>query len=96
MYQLDYLPIARQDMIEIVKYISHEFCNPTAADKLAHEMTEAADSLTQFPYSNAIHPTVRPLKREYRKLTVQNYIMFYWIDEKEKRITIARVSHRIK
>jgi len=93
MYQLDYLPIARQDMTETAKYISHELCNPTAADKLAHEMIEAADMLTNFPYANAIHSTVRPAKREYRRLIVQNYMMFYWIDEKEKRITIARVIY---
>jgi len=93
MYQLDYLPIAKQDMTEIARYISRELCNPSAADKLSHEMTEAAEGLTEFPYTNAIHRTIKPLKREYRKLIVQNYIMFYWINEKEKQITIARVIY---
>ena len=93
MYQIEYLPTARQDMMDIVRYISHELCNPTAAGNLADEMMEAADRLADFPYINAIHQTIKPLKNEYRKLIVRNYIMLYWIDEKEKRVTIARVIY---
>ena len=37
MYKLEYLPVARRDMIEIVRYISQELQNPTAADQLAME-----------------------------------------------------------
>ena len=93
MYQIAYLPTARQDMTNIARYISHELCNPTAAGNLADEMIEAADRLADFPYINAIHQTIKPLKNEYRKLIVRNYIMLYWIDEKEKRVTIARVIY---
>jgi len=93
MYQLTFLPIAQQDMTDIVRYISHELFNPTAADALADEMIESAERLCDFPYINTIHQTIKPLKHEYRKLLVKNYIMFYWVDEKEKLITIARVIY---
>jgi len=93
MYQLDYLPIAIEDMTEIIKYISRVFCNPTAAESLSSEMIKAADRIKVFPYSNSVHFTIKPLKREYRKLIVQNYIMLYWVDEKEKCVTIARVIY---
>ena len=93
MYQLEFLPIARQDMTDIARYISHELYNPTAAEKLADEMIDTAERLADFPHINAIHQTIRPLKYEYRRLVVKNYIMFYWIDEKEKRVTIARVIY---
>jgi len=93
MYQLEYLPIARQDMVEIVRYISQKLCNPSAAEKLANEMIEAAEKLTEFPYLNAIYLTSKPLKQEYRRLIVKNYVMFYWINEIEKSIIIARVIY---
>ena len=93
MYQLDFLPIARQDMTDIVRYIGYELFNPNAAEKLADEMIDAAERLTDFPYINAIHQSIKPLKKEYRKLIVKNYIMFYWIDENKKRVTIARVIY---
>jgi len=93
MYQLTFLPIAKQDMTDIVRYISNELLSPTAADTLADEMIEAAERLCAFPYINAVHQTIKPLKQEYRKLLVKNYIMFYWVDEKKKLITIARVIY---
>jgi len=93
MYQSDFLPIARQDMTDIAHYVSHALFNPTAAEKLADYMIEAAERLKDFPYINSIHQSIKPLKKEYRKLIVKNYIMFYVIDEKEKRVTIARVIY---
>ena len=93
MYQLVFLLIARQDMTDIARYIGHELCNPTAAFMLADEMIAAAERLVDFPYINAVHKSEEPLKKEYRKLIVKSYIMFYWVDEKEKRITIARVIY---
>jgi len=93
MYQLVYLPIARKDMMEIVRYISNDLCNPSAAKGIAEEMIKAAAKLIDFPYANSVHHTVKPLKYEYRKLIVKNYIMFYWIDETEKTVTIARVVY---
>ena len=42
MYKLEYLPVARKDMIEIVRYISRELQNPDAADRLAVELVNAA------------------------------------------------------
>jgi len=93
MYKIEFLPIAKQDMTEIVRYISQELCNPVAANKLTDEMIDAADRLSDFPYINAVHQTIRPLKHEYRKLLVKNYAMFYWIDENKKTVTIARVLY---
>jgi len=93
MYQLEFLPIAKKDLTEIVKYISQDLNNPIAAERLADEMNEAADRLTDFPYINSIHQTLKPLMHEYRKQIVKNYIMFYWIDEEKKCITIARVIY---
>ena len=93
MYRLDYLPRAKLDMTEIARYIGHDLSNPTAAGKLADEMIEAGDKLVDFPYKNRVYQPVRPLKREYRGQIVQNYIMFYYVDEAEKLVTIARVIY---
>ena len=93
MYKIEFLPMAKQDMTEIARYISHELCNPAAANELTDEMIEAADRLCDFPYINVIHQSVKPLKYEYRKLLVKNYFIFYWIDENKKLVTIARVIY---
>jgi len=93
-YDLEYLPMAQQDMINIVSYISHDLSNPAAADKLADEMIEKAEKLRDFPFKNPVYHPIRPLKYEYRKQLVKNYIMFYYVSE--NLITVARViyAHR--
>lgn len=93
MYKLEYLPAARQDMVEIVRYVSQELGNPIAAERLAEELIEAGEDLPRFPYAYPVYVPIRPLKHEYRKLLVRNYIMFYWVDEREKLVTIARVIY---
>lgn len=93
MYKLEYLPIAKRDMTDIVTYISHELSNPIAAEKLANEMIEASRKLTDFPYAAPAYHPIRPLKREYHRLMVQNYTLFYSVDEAKKLITITRVIY---
>ena len=84
MYKLEYLPVARKDMLEIVRYISRELQNPDAADRLAGELVNAAEGVLLFPYATPTYQPIRPLKHEYRKILVQNYLMFYWVDEEKK------------
>ena len=80
-------------MVDIAKYIGIKLANPDAADRLAEEMTEAAEGLINKPYKCPMYTPVKPLKHEYRKLIVHNYIMFYWVDEDNKLVTIARVVY---
>lgn len=93
MYSLEYLPIAKRDMVDIAKYIGIKLANPDAADRLAEEMTEAAEGLINMPYKCPMYTPVKPLKHEYRKLIIHNYIMFYWVDEDNELVTIARAVY---
>ena len=93
LYKLEYLPVARKDMIEIVRYISRELQNPDAADRLAVKLVNAAESVLTFPYAAPAYQPIRSLKHEYRKILVQNYLMFYWVDEEERLVTVARVVY---
>lgn len=93
MYKLEYLPAARKDMLEIVRYISRELQNPDAAGHLAEALVEAAEGVLRFPYAAPAHHPIRPLKHEYRKIPVQNYLIFYWVDEEKKLVTVARVMY---
>ena len=36
---------------------------------------------------------IRPLTNEYRRLIVKNYTAFYYVDERTKVITVARVIY---
>ena len=93
MYNVEYLPLARQDMVEIVTYIARELHNLAAAERIAEQLVQAGDGLRNFPYAAPAYQPLRPLKHEYRKLLVENYMMLYWVTETEKRVTIARVVY---
>ena len=93
MYSVEYLLLAAQDMVEIVLYIARELNNPTAAERIAERLAEAGESLREFPYAQPDYTPLRPLKHEYRKLLVENYMMLYWVSETEKCVTIARVVY---
>ena len=53
----------------------------------------AAEGVLLFPYATPTYQPIRPLKHEYRKILVQNYLMFYWVDEEKKLVTVARVVY---
>lgn len=93
MYKLEILPTAKEDMVDIVRYISRELKNPEAAGRLAEELFEAMENVKVFPYSNPVHVPIRPLQFEYRKLMVKNYMLLYRVDERNRVITIARAVY---
>ncbi len=93
MYKLEFLPIAKNDMLEIVKYISEELKNPVAASKLAEEFIASAENICIFPYSNNVYIPIKSLEKEYRRIIVKNYMMFYTVNEDTKAVTIMRVIY---
>lgn len=93
MYKTVFLPIALNDMLEIANYISNELKNPIAADRLSEKFVGAAEALADFPYSNPVYIPMKQLEHEYRKTVVENYLMFYWVDEPSKTVTVARVIY---
>lgn len=93
MYSVRYLPIARQDMIDIVGYIARELKNPQAAEKLAEEMIKAIELTRDFPHANPIYHPIRRLGLEYRRIFVGNYTIFYTVDDLKRVVTVSRVLY---
>ncbi|MBQ3842321.1 MAG: type II toxin-antitoxin system RelE/ParE family toxin [Ruminiclostridium sp.] len=93
MYKIVYLPIALHDLVELSKYIGVELDNPSAADRLAEDISERVSAAAEQPYMYPLYIPIKPLKQEYRKIVVRNYDVFYWVDEPGKTITVARVIY---
>ncbi|MDE6710327.1 MAG: type II toxin-antitoxin system RelE/ParE family toxin [Oscillospiraceae bacterium] len=93
MYDLVFLPEAGKDISDISRYIGVELCNPDAADRLVDKILSETEKLTDMPYMYSVYESPLPLKFEYRKLLVKNYTVFYYIDESEKAVKIARVIY---
>ena len=85
-------PVAKEDMVEIVRYISKDLKKTAAKNTLSAALFVAMEAVTEFPYANAAYVPIRPLRFEYRKRMVKNYLMLYCVDE-QKTITISRVIY---
>jgi len=92
-YKVEYLPIAQKDMVEIAKYIGVNLSNPQSAERLADKMVSEIEKLSEMPYRYPAYLPIRSLNREYRKLIIDNYTIFYCVDENTKIVTIARAIY---
>lgn len=88
-FLIDYLPIAEQDITEIVEYIRND--DLSLALSMLNRMDEAINNLSMFPFSGVVPDDVRLQSLNYRILIVDNYLVFYVV--MEDIIEIRRVFH---
>jgi plasmid stabilization system protein ParE len=89
--EISYLPLALTDLEEIFHYLVNKLEAPQAARNLRDEINTAVHNLLQFPYAHALYRTHKPLKKEYRKITVKNFYIFYVVET--NAIEIHRVIY---
>lgn len=78
-YNIEYSKEARQDLIEIKRYIKYNLQEPATAQKLISKIRNEIDKLKSNPQIYAIIDDDFIKKFEIRKLIVDNYIVFYRI-----------------
>lgn len=88
-YQVRLLSIAEEDLTEIISFIAAD--NPTTADAIANKIEKNLDLLSENPNLGRIPREEEIRNLGYRYLIIQNYIIFYTIEE--KTIFIHRILH---
>ncbi len=91
-YQIRFLKIAEEDFTEIVSYIAAE--NPKVANAIATKIEKNLELLSEKPLLGRIPRDEEIRKLRYRYLVVQNYIIFYTIEN--KKIYIHRILHSVR
>ncbi|SKA07030.1 type II toxin-antitoxin system RelE/ParE family toxin [Selenihalanaerobacter shriftii] len=90
-FQVNYLPIAKKDLEEIIKYIQTD--NPSAALDFLNQIDETISKLKEFPYMGKT-PKDEHLKfLNYRMLVIENYLVFYTVKEEVTEVEIKRIIH---
>jgi addiction module RelE/StbE family toxin len=74
-YNIEYLPIAAQDLTEIIDYVKID--DPQAALNLLDIIDESISKLELFPQMGIIPKDIRLQSFGYRMLIIQNYLVFY-------------------
>jgi len=88
-YQIRLLSIAEEDFTEIITYIAAD--NPSAADAIADKIEKNLEVLSENPSLGRIPREEELRNLGYRYLIIQNYLIFYTIEE--RTIYIHRILH---
>ncbi|MDO4553309.1 MAG: type II toxin-antitoxin system RelE/ParE family toxin [Bacillota bacterium] len=92
-HQIRYLPLAFEDLDGIDSYISDVLNNPAAAETLMTEIERAVEQLEQFPYIGSELEDACLAAKGYRKLVVENYLVFYIVNDERREVIIMRVMY---
>lgn len=88
-YHVRLLSIAEEDLTEIISFNAAD--NPTSADAILNKIEKNLELLSENPNLGRIPREEEIRNLGYRYLIVQNYLIFYRIEE--KIIFIHRIFH---
>lgn len=92
-YHIQYTPLAFEDLDEIDRYITNTLCNEQAAEHLISVMEKVIGQLKQFPRIGSEVEDAYLSARGYRKLVVDNYLIFYLINDTQRAVVIMRILY---
>ena len=90
-YILKFSTKASEDLEQIYIYIAEKLFADVAADRLLNKIEDSIIRLINFPYSGNFVSDELLNSKGYRKLIVDNYLVFYLVNEIEKQVVIMRI-----
>lgn len=91
MHKVVYLPLAEEDILAAVDYISYTLDAPKAASDLLDELDRTVKQIAEFPYACELYRTERPTRDELRKMSVKGYVLYYAVFQTQ--VEIRRFLH---
>lgn len=92
-YRLLFTVMAERDLDDSYNYITTRLFANLAAENLMDKIETSIIRLTQLPFSCGFVLDETLKNRGYRKLIVDNYIVFYLVNEEEKQVVIMRILY---
>jgi len=95
-YGINITNIAKQDIRDIKSYITNELHEPVTAVNISNAILDAIVTLEQIPDRVALVKDKRLAAQGIRPLYVNNYTVFFRIDDSLDVVEVVRVlySHR--
>jgi len=83
-YSISYIESAKRDVFDIAQYLS-QFYESTFA-KFIEKLDHGIGNLVQMPHMGMVY-------KNYRRLVVSDYLVFYRVNEEARTIEIFRILH---
>ncbi len=91
MYTVDVSKDAKEDMYAIYRYIAYDLLVPDTAIKLIERLEKAILSLDSLPERHQVYDNSK--WQHLRMMPVDNYCIFYTINDETTTVNIARVLY---
>ena len=85
-YKTSYLSIAESDIIRIGEALMD---HPGKAKRIFQEIAKKVKDLEEMPYMWPVYQA----KPEYRRMVLEDHLLFYIVDEKEHNVKVYRVLY---
>ncbi len=92
-YNIEITKPAEKDLYKIGRYIANELLEATKAVEVVDKIANEIFKLEEMPFRNAIVDDDELAAQGIRKLIIDNYIIFYVINEENKKVTILRILY---
>ncbi len=84
---------AMQDLKDIASYLAQERREPSAAQTLVKKIKTAVMSLARFPLRHNLVADEHLAAQGFRKIPIDNYLVFYLVSEREQTVTVVRILY---
>ena len=92
-YSLMFTELADKQLDDILYYIQNDLSNPKAATDLGRKIFSTLDNVRNFPQSGTIYDNVFVTDKTVRWIAVDNYTVYYKVDEDNKQIIVICVIY---
>ena len=92
-YSISYSRIADKQIDNIFKHIAFFLLSPITAQKQIARIRDAISKLDEMPNRNPLIAEEPWKSKGIRKLIVDNFIVFYVVNEEEKKVTIVLIAY---
>ena len=92
-YEIEFTEDCREEIDEIYEYISEKLVAENSAKKLMRKMRDAIMDLSESPNLYMKIEKKDKLKREDRRIVIDNFVVLYTVDESNKKVYIAHMYY---
>lgn len=92
-YKIKFTDKCLNDIDEACQYIADKLKAENTANKLRIKIVDSVKGLSRFPEMYAKTDKLDRVKRSYRRISIDNYILLYTIDKENKIVYISHMYY---
>lgn len=92
-YRVDVSEPAKQDALDIARYISAQLSAPKTALEMVDTLAAGMEGLENNPKRQPLVRDDRLAARGYRILPIKNYLVFYKVNEQAQTVDVVRILY---